>query len=409
MRQGVGAAPDFAAVAVTGRPVPRPPRRLATAEFFAGIGLARMGLEAGGFSVVWANDIDARKRAMYERHFGTTEATAVDPRDICDVSGSDLPAGLALAWASFPCTDLSLAGWRDGLRGSQSGTVWEFFRVLREMDRSRPPVVVLENVVGLGNSMGGRDLLSIGGALNGLGYSVDALVLDARRWVPQSRPRLFVVGAMQPPPDTPRVLDPLRPEWLRRFFSAPGVRSHRALLPDPPPLRREGLSSIVDRLPRSDPAWWSPSLVEAFVGSLSEVQRARLEELRRSPSPVWRTAYRRTRGGAAVWEARPEDLAGCLRTARGGSSRQAVLEVGVGHLRIRWMTPVEYARLMGAGGYILDGASDNQARTGFGDAVCVPAVEWLAANYLMPLARRRARRATRERFTRERAAIGIAR
>ena len=114
-------------------------------------------------------------------------------------------------------------------------------------------------------------------------------------------------------------------------------------------------------------------------------------------------------GGAAVWEARPEDLAGCLRTARGGSSRQALLEAGGGDLRIRWMSPVEYARLMGAGGYILDGASDNQARTGFGDAVCVPAVRWLAANYLRPLALRRARQAAREAAPRERATIAIAR
>jgi len=53
------------------------------------------------------------------------------------------------------------------------------------------------------------------------------------------------------------------------------------------------------------------------------------------------------------------------------------------------MTPLEYARLMGAGYYRLDGVRDNQALFGFGDAVAVPAVEWLAENYLMPLIRGR--------------------
>jgi hypothetical protein len=49
------------------------------------------------------------------------------------------------------------------------------------------------------------------------------------------------------------------------------------------------------------------------------------------------------------------------------------------------MTPRECARLMGAGDYPLGAVSTNQALFGFGDAVAVPVVEWLAANYLMPL------------------------
>lgn len=49
------------------------------------------------------------------------------------------------------------------------------------------------------------------------------------------------------------------------------------------------------------------------------------------------------------------------------------------------MTPREYARLMGADDYRLDGARTNQALFGFGDAVAVPAVNWLATHYLMPL------------------------
>jgi DNA (cytosine-5)-methyltransferase 1 len=50
------------------------------------------------------------------------------------------------------------------------------------------------------------------------------------------------------------------------------------------------------------------------------------------------------------------------------------------------MTPREYANLMGASHYQLDGARTNQSLFGFGDAVAVPVVEWLAKHYLMPLA-----------------------
>ena len=67
------------------------------------------------------------------------------------------------------------------------------------MEDDRPSVVALENVVGLATSHGGEDLSAAIAELNRLGYSVDVLTLDARRCVPQSRPRLFLVGAMEPP------------------------------------------------------------------------------------------------------------------------------------------------------------------------------------------------------------------
>ena len=109
--------------------------------------------------------------------------------------------------------------------------------------------------------------------------------------------------------------------------------------------------------------------------------------LQQSADAAWATAYRRTRNGKPAWEIRPDAISGCLRTARGGSSKQAVLQAGrgVSQFRIRWMTAVEYARLQGADGYAIDGVSENTAVFGFGDAVCVPVVSWLARAYLVPL------------------------
>lgn len=354
-------------------------------EFFAGIGLARVGLEAAGLSVAWANDIEADKREMYREHFGEGAGEHYELGDIAEVAADTLPQGAALAWASSPCTDLSLAGNRDGLDGKESGAFWHVIRLLGELGENKPKAVVLENVNGLASSNGGEDLRAAIKAFNGLGYSVDVLILDAKQFIPQSRPRLFVIGALEPSAHHEGANPELRPPWLQWVFRDPDLVTHQALLPTPPEHSVLGLSDIVEDLPLDDPRWWDAERTAKFVDSLSDVQRARVEALQASLWPHYRTAYRRTRYGKAVWEVRPDDIAGCLRTARGGSSKQALVRLGNGELHVRWMTPREYARLMGADDYVLNGARTNQALFGFGDAVAVPVVEWLATHYLKPL------------------------
>lgn len=363
-------------------------------EFFAGIGLARLGLEAAGFDVVWANDVDPAKQRMYAANFGSGDfgPGGFGPGDfvlgdVSGVRGVDLPSDLALAWASFPCTDVSLAGNRAGLAGHASGTFWEFARILSELGAARPPVVALENVVGLATSHAGRDIEAAIAELNRLGYVVDVLMLDARRFVPQSRQRLFLVGLLAPPPrmgDATR--SDLRPAWLDPIYANPALRLVRTALPSPPPPLTRGLSDVVEDVPPASELWWDEARTASLVASLSPLQRQRLDSLKNGATQTCRTAYRRTRGGVATWEIRADDISGCLRTARGGSSKQALVVAGRGSVRARWMTPREYARLMGAGDYNLDGVRRNEALFGFGDAVCVPVIEWLARHYLMPAA-----------------------
>ncbi len=352
------------------------------AEFFAGIGLVRLGLEAGGIEVAWANDVEPMKRSMYAENFGG-DHFVLD--DVANVRGGDVP-DVDLATASFPCVDLSLAGWRRGLAGAHSGTFWHFTRVLDEMGARRPSVVLLENVVAFATSHSGLDLHAAIADLNRLGYSVDALVLDARRFVAQSRPRLFLVGAQNPPADAADDASPLRPASLRAALAEPGIRTHVTALPPPPQLRTTGLGDAVEALSDADPRWWDERRVAALVGSFSPIQARRFAALRDREAVSWRTAYRRTRDGRAVWEMRADDVAGCLRTARGGSSKQALVRLGFGKARVRWMTAREYARLMGVpDAYGFASVSANQALFGFGDAVCVPGVAWIARHALAPL------------------------
>ncbi len=363
---------------------------LRAAEFFAGIGLMRLGLQAADIETVWANDIEPDKRDMYIANFGDGEFVLGDIRD---VSGDSLPE-IDIATASFPCTDLSLAGNRKGLGAGAvsrdegeggSSMFWEFARILMEMEDRRPSVVLLENVLGFASSHGGRDLRGAVRELNGLGYSCDILAIDARHFVPQSRPRMFIVGLREPAPADAYAESATRPDWARRLArDMPEARLHVRELPSLPATAND-LRSVVERFPQDSDAWWDESRFGRFVGALSAIQAKRLEKLKESQRLVWRTAYRRTRNGSAMWEIRADGIAGCLRTARGGSSKQALVEAGKGKARVRWMTPREYARLMGAPDFQL-GARRNQALFGFGDAVCVPVIAWLCEHYVAPVA-----------------------
>jgi len=366
-----------------------PERPIATAEFFAGIGLMAAALEPRGFDVQWANDIE---RAKYDLYLAN-RPHAVDALKLGDVRrvlGDDLPS-VELATASFPCIDLSLAGNRKGLAGEQSGMFWEFARVLEQMGELRPRAVLLENVHGFATSHGGKDLRAAMERLTELGYSCDVIAINARHFVPQSRPRMFVVGLRgELPADAhrgiPRLSD-VRPAWVRAIHEAnQDLPMHYIDLPQLPEGPAE-LSGIVQRVEAGDARWWDEARTAAFIQCLRPVHAERLRSLMESKSAVWRTAYRRTREGRATWEIRADRIAGCLRTTGGGSSKQALVEAGRGKVRVRWMTPLEYARLMGADRFKTRAGTDNQALFGFGDAVVVDVIAWIADHYLLPTLR----------------------
>ena len=305
--------------------------------------------------------------------------------DIRELSGHDVPQ-VELAVASFPCTDVSVAGARAGLGGRHSSLVNEFLRIVEEMRSRKPQVVVLENVLGFSTSNGGNDLLATVENLNSLGYVCDIIVLDAARFVPQSRPRIFIIAWIGKTRE-PKIVFPsdARPPWTFHFRKRnPALDIQNLYLP-PLPHCSETLANVVEKLAPSDPAWWPRESLDKFAGSLSSIQNERLETLKSSPSLSWATAYRRTRKGKAVWEIRGDRISGCLRTGTGGSSRQAVVEAGGGDFRVRWMTAREYCRLQGAPDLDLAGVSENQGRFALGDAVCVPVISWLARNILLPL------------------------
>ena len=113
---------------------------LTVAEYFAGIGLVRMGLEPYGWHVVFANDISEKKFEMYKTFFpGADQHYIVD--DVFDIDPTNVPS-TTLATCSFPCIDLSLAGNMSGIHGKHSSAFWGFIRILSAQGQSVPPLVL---------------------------------------------------------------------------------------------------------------------------------------------------------------------------------------------------------------------------------------------------------------------------
>jgi len=347
-------------------------------DFFAGSGLVTEALKPY-FTVAWANDICAKKAAVYRANH-SHESFHLGPIDTVD--GKTLPR-VHLSWASFPCQDLSLAGNQEGLSSPRSGLVWRWLRVMDDMPH-RPPIVVAENVVGLISTNNGAHYRRLHMALVERGYRAGAVLLDAIHWTPQSRPRIFVIGIDQ----NVEVSDlcAQTPGWVH----IRSLQKVRADLPrwvwwrlPAPPQRKLSLSALIDfHAPGNDPQRTARDL-----SLIPPAHRKRLLNALRLGEKII-PGYKRTRNGRQVLELRFDGVAGCLRTPEGGSSRQLLILSSDGVLQTRLLTVPEAARLMGAPKHYKIPGSYNEGYKAMGDAVAVPAVRYLAQHLLFPLTRR---------------------
>jgi DNA (cytosine-5)-methyltransferase 1 len=291
-------------------------------EFFAGGGMARAGL-GEGWRCLFANDFDRKKAESYRDNWGGDELYIGDVRELSTVQ---LPGRADLVWASFPCQDLSLAGAGAGLKGERSGTFWPFWdlmKALRQEGRA-PSIIVLENVCGALTSHGGKDFTKICDALAKEGYRFGALVIDAALFVPQSRPRLFIVAAREDvvvPSSLLRhcerseaiqsrkggsgLLRRDAPRKEGQFQTSALVAAHERL-PKPlranwlwwnmpaPPLRNATLIDIIEDAP-TDVAWHGVKETNALIAMMSDVNLAKIAEAKRAGRKMVGTLYRRTR------------------------------------------------------------------------------------------------------------------
>lgn len=369
--------------------LPPPDVPPAFAEVFSGEGLFRAALEPGGWRSVYAADKCRTKAAGYAARWGD-RTHVVDVRDSAEVAERLAAVGpIGLLTAGFPCTDASSAGRGRGIVGAGTSAVFGLADVLRRLDR-RPPLVLLENVTGLVTRRGGEDFRVLLRLFSELGYGVDAFVLSADRFVPQSRRRLYVVCAAPhlrsdretafPGPG------PLRPAYLleamKRCEPAGGWLNLE--LPEPP----ERTVRLQDLIDLSDGAsWWPEREAAELLATCKTEHAARLREMAGDPDAWVGTAFRRTPrekvpGRSKRLEVRFDGVAGCLLRSSGGGL-QFVVVAGGGRIRIRPMSAAEYAALQGV--EHLPGRGENASRAAYGDAVCVPAIRWIDREVLTPL------------------------
>ncbi len=367
-------------------------------EFFAGAGMAREGL-GERWRCLFANEFDLKKTAIYKRNWPSP--AVLKDGDVGKLKGSDVPGHADLAWASFPCQDLSLAGAGAGLKGDRSGTFWPFWRLMQALiDEGRAPkLIVLENVCGTLTSHEGKDFAAICSTYAKARYHFGALVVDAAQFVPHSRPRLFVIGIRDdvalPEGLTapgPTRLSPWQPRGLLNAFDNLPMKIKEKWIwwNLPAPAKR----NIVFRdLIEDNPVgveWHTTAETAKLLRMMSDINREKLDEAKSSGRRTVGTVYKRTRldeFGRKVQRAeiRFDDIAGCLRTPAGGSSRQVIVIVDGAKVRSRLISPRETARLMGLPDDYELPTNYNEAYHLTGDGVAVPVVRHLAAHIFEPL------------------------
>ena len=256
-------------------------------------------------------------------------------------------------------------------------------------------LIVYENVTGLLASSGGKDFDAVCDAFIEMGYRFGAMMIDAARFVPQSRERVFIVAIDDGPrrfPSSSSPIDPARPSirlvWSRLAPSKVGVdlvessgsagaqygprRSHRGRAHGRP-LAHQGRDRSADR--------------DDVLGQSRQARRSQAR--RQADGRRSLPALRPGADGVKVQRAeiRFDHVAGCLRIPTGGSSRQTIVIVEGTSVRSRLLSPREAARLMGLPDSYKLPSNYNDAYGLMGDGVAAPVVRHLAANLLEPILR----------------------
>ena len=189
---------------------------LTLGSLFDGSGTFPMMAMLSGIVPVWKSEIEpfpiavTEKRLPFVKHLG----------DINSVNGAEIEPVDIITFGS-PCTDLSVAGKRQGLNAERSGLFFQAIRIIKEMrgatNGKYPRFAVWENVTGAFSSNGGEDFrcvleefckikdadLSVpkpekwtkAGEIMGENFSVAYRTFDAQYWgVPQRRMRVYLVA-----------------------------------------------------------------------------------------------------------------------------------------------------------------------------------------------------------------------
>ena len=364
------------------------------AEFFAGGGMVRAGL-GDSWRCVLANDIDPAKCEAYRANWGSDHLIE---GDVAQLDPRSLQRSIDLYWASSPCQDFSLAGKGAGLAGGRSGIFSDWMKIFEvaRVSGFAPKLVAFENVTGLVSRNKGRDFSEVLCAFIRQGYRIGAVEINAEHFLPQSRPRVFVIAAhndltiadhlIRPEPSLPfhskgiqtflkSAAPDIKQSWIWWNLALPGKRTTR-------------LADLLDFSPQND--WMTESQMARLLSLMSEVNVRKLKLVQSQRGTHIGTVYKRGRPDSngivrQRAEVRFDGVAGCLRTPAGGSSRQTLLIVGDGQIKGRLLSAREAVRLMGLDDSYQLSNSYNKSYKLAGDGVAVPVVRHLSRFLLQPL------------------------
>lgn len=362
------------------------------AEFFSGGGMVRAALN-DAWQCLLANDIDPMKCEVYARNWG--DAGLVQG-DVGQMNSDLLRCPIDMFWASSPCQDFSLAGKGLGLAGTRSGTFSTWANTIEPAIKEgfAPRIIAFENVTGLITRNKGADFAAVIRRLAKLGYRVGALEIDAAKFVPQSRARLFVIclrdDLMLDGLTLPKPVGAFHSNKLQGFVAtAPRdiARNWIWWKHTAPEIAPQPLVQLVDENP--DTPWLTQREIKRLIAMMSDPSRARIEAAKRTGAHEIGMLYKRGRpdGQGSTRqraEVRFDGIAGCLRTPGGGSSRQTVLFVEGDNIRARLLSSREAARLMGLDDSYVMPARYNNAYKVAGDGVVVPVVKYLDDQIFQP-------------------------
>lgn len=189
---------------------------LTLGSLFDGSGTFPMMGMLSGIVPVWSSEIEpfpiavTTKRLPFVKHLG----------DINKINGAEIEPVDIITFGS-PCTDLSVAGKRQGLNAERSGLFFQAVRIIKEMrcatNGKYPRFAVWENVAGAFSSGDGEDFQCVleelckvkdpdisvpkpakwekAGEIVAENFSLAYRTVDAQYWgVPQRRMRIYLVA-----------------------------------------------------------------------------------------------------------------------------------------------------------------------------------------------------------------------
>ncbi|MDL2310368.1 DNA cytosine methyltransferase [Peptostreptococcaceae bacterium OttesenSCG-928-C18] len=193
-------------------------KQLTLGSLFDGSGGFPLGAILNGIKPLWASEIEpfpirvTTKRLPEVKHLG----------DISTVNGAEIAPVDIITFGS-PCTNLSVAGKREGLEGEQSSLFFEAIRIIKEMrcatNGKYPRWICWENVPGAYSSNQGKDFRQVlteiakikdethdipmpekdkwstAGEIVGDSFSIAWRTVDAQFWgVAQRRRRCYLIA-----------------------------------------------------------------------------------------------------------------------------------------------------------------------------------------------------------------------